>query len=358
MKKLLLSAFAMFALGMSAQTEVSPYRPGLTTDGITYFLPNTSLHLTLTAKRITHVPGEFCKYAERYLRLKDVTMDKYDSWEITGMNIQPTGVANKEQAYTIKLNSKTAAPLVGLAPDGRLLTVNAQAPELQKLSESKFGEPQSEKVEGSDYKTEEILLAGSTAKMAELTADEIFDIRDNRSLLAKGQADFMPKDGEQLRLMLASLDQQEKGLLQLFKGYDVVEEHVFVFDYTPEGEVNNDLIFRFSKHLGVVDADDLAGAPVTITIKDLKSLPAAVEVEEKKKKEVQDLRYVTPGSASVKLFWDRKELANAVIEMAQFGRIEHLGGELFDKKFTTKVYLSPTTGGLVKIDLEQPEKKK
>lgn len=356
MKKFLLSAFAMFALGMSAQTEVSPYRPGLTTDGITYFLPNTSLHITVTAKRVTHVPGEFCKYAERYLRLRNVTMDAYDTWEITGMNITPAGVANKEQAYSIKLKSKTSAPLVGLAPDGRLLTVNAEAPELPKLSEAKFGQPVSHKVDGSDFKTEEILLAGSTAKMAELTADEIFDIRDNRSLLAKGQADFMPKDGEQLKLMLASLDKQEKGLLQLFSGYDIEEERVFVFDYTPKGEVNKDLIFRFSKHLGVVDADDLAGAPVTISIKDLHSLPEAVQTDGKKKKEVQDLRYITPGNARVQLYWDNKELASSVIEMAQFGRVEHLGGELFDKKFTTKVYLSPTTGGLVKIDLAQPEK--
>ena len=356
MKKFLLSAFALFALGMNAQTEVNPYRPGLTTDGITYFLPNTSLHLTVTAKRVTHVPGEFCKYAERYLRLKEVTMDAYDTLEIIGMTVTPTGVANKDQAYSIKFKAKTSAPLVGLAPDGRLLTINAEAGELPKLTEAKAGSPVSGKVEGSDFKTEEILLAGSTAKMAELTADEIFDIRDNRSLLAKGQADFMPKDGEQLKLMLASLDKQEKGLLQLFKGYNIEEEHVFVFDYTPKGEVSKDLIFRFSKHLGMVDADDLAGAPVTISIKDMHSLPAAVASDGKKKKEVQDLRYITPGSAQVKLYWDKKELASSVIEMAQFGRVEHLGGELFDKKFSTKVYLSPTTGGLVKIDLAQPEK--
>lgn len=356
MKKLLLSALALFALGMSAQTEVSPYRPGLTTDGITYFLPNTSLHITLNAKRITHVPGEFCKYAERYLRLKNVTMQSYDTWEITGMSVTPVGVANKDQAYSIKLKSKTSAPLVGLAPDGRLLTINAEAPELPKLSETKYGEPKSEKVDGSDFKTEEILLAGSTAKMAELTADEIFDIRDNRSLLAKGQADFMPKDGEQLKLMLASLDKQEKGLLQLFKGFNIEEDHVFVFDYTPQGEVSKDLIFRFSKHLGLVAADDLAGAPVTISVKDMHSLPAAVATDGKKKKEMQDLRYITPGSAQVKLYWGHKEFSSSVVEMAQFGRVEHLGGELFDKKFSTKVYLSPTTGGLVKIDLEQPEK--
>ena len=40
--------------------------------------------------------------------------------------------------------------------------------------------------------------------------------------------------------------------------------------------------------------------------------------------------------------------------MAQFGRVEHLGGELFNKRYTTKVLLSPTTGGILRLDAEQP----
>lgn len=54
-------------------------------------------------------------------------------------------------------------------------------------------------------------------KMAELAANEIYDIRENRSLLAKGQADFMPKDGTQLKMMMEQLDKQEAGLLMLLK---------------------------------------------------------------------------------------------------------------------------------------------
>ena len=37
----------------------------------------------------------------------------------------------------------------------------------------------------------------------------------------------------------------------------------------------------------------------------------------------------------------------------EFGRIEHLGGVLFNKKFNTKVRLSPITGRVEKLDLEQ-----
>ena len=99
--------------------------------------------------------------------------------------------------------------------------------------------PSNEKViNGADFKTEEILSAGSTAKMAELTANEIYDIRENRGLLTKGQADFMPKDGEQLKLMLSNLDTQEEGLLQLFRGTKAIETYVFTFDVVPNSELN------------------------------------------------------------------------------------------------------------------------
>lgn len=42
--------------------------------------------------------------------------------------------------------------------------------------------------------------------------------------------------------------------------------------------------------------------------------------------------------------------------MAQFGRVERLGGELFNKKNTTHVQFSPVTGGISKIEAESPDK--
>ena len=356
MKRLFISILTAFSLSVNAQTEVTPYQPGVTENGITYFLPATCLHLTVTAKRVTHSPGKFSKYAERYLRLEGATMYPYETWEITGMQITPFGVADASQAYSVKLKSKTSAPLVGLAPDGRLLSINAEAPELPKLGGASVSESTTTKVTAEDFMSEEILLAGSVAKMAELVADEIFDKRESRALLSKGQADFMPKDGEQLKLMLQTLDKEEFGLLQLFKGYTTTEYHTFTFDYQPKGEVDRDLLFRFSKHLGFVDADDLAGEPVYISVRDLKSLPPVAEVtDKKKKKEVEDVRYIVPGRAEVKLLWGENQSSVLDLPMAQFGRLEHLGGDLFNKQSSTRVMFSPENGGITKIDLKQPE---
>lgn len=342
-----------------AQTEVTNYQPGVTNDGITYFLPTTGIRVVVTAIKTHYIPGEFSEYAERYLRLKDVPLTAYDEWSITDVKLCPFGLADKSKAYSIKFKQKTSAPLVTLCTDGRLLAINAKVNNNAETLPTASVIPSNEKViNGTDFKTEEILSAGSTAKMAELTANEIYDIRENRGLLTKGQADFMPKDGEQLKLMLSNLDTQEEGLLQLFRGTKANETYVFTFDVVPNSELNKQLVFNFSRYLGMVDADDPAGTAYYISVNDLKTLPELTNQEQssKPKKEFDDLRYIVPGRAKVTITTeDGKECASQSIPMAQFGRVEHLGGELFNKKNTTHVLLSPLTGGINKIEAAKPE---
>lgn len=355
MKKLLIPLLALTAATAVAQTEVTSYTPGVTEEGITYFLPVTRLHITVTATRKSYSPGEYCLYAERFLRLKDVTTAPRDEWSLDAIAVTSYGEADKSQAYSIKLKQKTSAPLVGLAPDGRLLSVNTDAPAVARLSAPSVERDNTPRLNPEDFKTEEILSAGNTAKMAELTANEIYDIRENRSLLTKGQADFMPTDGEQLKLMLASLDKQEEALMQLFRGMVTTEKHVFTLDYTPETSVGREVLFRFSPYLGLVEADNLAGEPVYISVEDLQTLPEEVPASGKaQKKAVADLRYIVPGTAAVSLFTPEAKLFAGKFPLAQFGRVEHLGGELFNKKYNTRVLLSPETGGLVRIDADQP----
>lgn len=353
----LLAASAMLSLGALAQTEVTTYEPGITAEGITYFLPSTTIRIVVKATKKHYTPGEFCEYADRYLHLKNAPQTPYDEWTIDNVSLYSYGVADKARAYSIKLKQKTSAPFVALTPDGRLLSVNAPSSEKEPtLPQPSVVKSKEKVINGEDYKTEEILSAGSTAKMAELTANEIYDIRENRGLLTKGQADFMPKDGEQLKLMLAKLDTQEEGLLQLFKGSATSETHTFAFDITPQQDINKQIVFCFSKYLGIVDNDDPSGTPYYISVKDLKTLPATnTEAKAKQKDNNADLKYIVPSRAKISIFTDQSEVTTQTFPMAQFGNVEHLGGELFNKKETTHVQLSPVTGNISKIEAAQPK---
>ena len=244
MKKITFLLLLLIPCLLTAQTEVKDYEPGVTEEGITYFLPKTEFYLVITTTRTTKYPGELAPFAARYLKLNPVALHKEELWKMQHVNLVTSGVADRERAFSIKLKNKTSAPLVALARDGRLLAINADAQTSTIIPQPKQVDDKRPLEDPTKYKTQEILAAGSKEKMAELTANEIFDIRESRSQLSKGQADYMPKDGEQLKLMLANLDRQEEGLLKLFTGTDRTDTVTFVLKITFDHAFENKIISR------------------------------------------------------------------------------------------------------------------
>lgn len=343
-----LGASALFA---TAQTNVLPYQPGITPAGITYFLPKTSVRFVIKATRTHYNPGQFANYAERYLNVSDAPQTPYDVWTLDDISVVPFGTADTSQAYTIALNPKSTAPLVTLTPDGRLLAINTEVPQPAELPTASVTKEPAASINPNDYFTTDMLRATSMAKKAEFAAQEIYDLRENRNLIAKGQADFNPTDGTQLQLMLAELDKNERALTMLFTGSSEVEHHTYVLDCTPEKAVNGDILFRFSRHLGLVDNDDLAGEPYILCIADETTLPAPVVDPKAKVKEVLDVRYRIPGRARISLFTKQQTVFEVSLPVAQFGHTEHLGGELFvAKKAETHVQLNAITGNVEHIE--------
>ena len=57
----LMAALCMQTVG--AQTQVAPFVPGSTLEGVCYYLPQTALRRTVTTERTIAKPGEFNKYA-------------------------------------------------------------------------------------------------------------------------------------------------------------------------------------------------------------------------------------------------------------------------------------------------------
>ena len=234
-----------------AQTQVAEYHPGMTAEGVVYYLPKTSLKVAVRVEKTTYTPGEFCKYADKYLRASNVKEESYSTYKIIGANIYSYGEADKQKAYALKVNPKTAACNVRLADDGRLLAVNTDAKEEKPLSQPFKPAAKAAPADPRSFLSQEILAAGSVTKMAELTATEIYDIRESRNALTKGEADFMPKDGEQLRLMLNSLDQQDKMLSSMFVGTISKDTTETVFTITPDKEIEKQVLFRMSEPMAL-----------------------------------------------------------------------------------------------------------
>lgn len=344
-------------LPLYAQTSTTPYQPGITTDGAIYMLPKTAIRVTVRSVKRTYTPGDFCKYAQRYLRLNNVSIEPSVVHELISVTQTPIGIADSTKAFAVKFDARTVAANVALSDDGTLLAINA-APKtsLTTLFTPFTPAVKKERKDPHQFLNEEILAAGSTAKMAELTAQEIYDLRESRSLLIKGQADFMPKDGEQLRLMLSQLSEQDEALTSLFSGIvecDTTEQSFLVVPNLP---IRNRVVFRFSSHFGVVAADDLSGAPYSISVERLSDIPDMAPDNGKKKKLNPKGIYVNvPSKMRSTLFSGNDIIDTSEMPAPQFGYVELLSDQLFNKRYTTHLWLNPVSGAVDKLEAEQPK---
>lgn len=349
--KSLLCALALCATGATAQTEVAPYIPGATVEGVTYYLPKTALRIIVLAEKQVYTPGEFCKYANMYLRLPNVSPEPSTRWSIKKITIAPYGVPDPQKVYNIPLKKRTVAPLVGLTQDGILLSINTEGDE-DTLPEIPDNTDAPKRPNPRDFMNQEILSAGSTAKIAQLTAEEIYDLRESRNALIKGEADNMPKDGAQLKLMLDQLDLQDAALTQLFKGTTDTTIEPFCIDVTADELTDKMVLFRFSEKLGLVDNDDLAGSPVYLSLQDKHTVPQPVADEKtakKKDKMEEGVYYNVPARVAATIFDNRTTYAKGEYAMGQFGTVEILSNILFDKKTTTKVTFNQMNGSIKQI---------
>ena len=342
-----LIALSMFAAwGIQAQ-DVAPYTPGTLTDGIVYYLPRTELEVKITVTRISYTPGEFCQYADRYLRMQNISAHPEEHWVIKSIEVTPFGVPNSKKVYSIKVKDKLSSSQVELTDDGIIKAINTTSPQ-EKVIEP-IVPKKKERINPRNFMTEEILMAGSNMKMAELIAKEIYNIRESRNSLTRGQADYMPKEGEALKIMLNQLEEQEKAMMEMFSGFTEETEKTFNYIISPDKDLSNHILCRFSTKLGILKNNDLAGEPIYVSIKQEQTLPPADE-EGMKKKKLDGIIYNIPGQALVTIRDMNKEFYKKMLPFAQFGETEVLVKDLFNKKINTRVIFNPTTGGIVKID--------
>ena len=352
MKKLTTLFLLVLATSGMAQTILNSFFPG-TSEGVTYHLPDTRINITDEARCITHTPGEFYSYAERFLHIKNVIAEASNRWEIADITSSSEGVPNKDKGFTVRLGSSTASNIL-LNDKGIICAINTNAAGKQGAINEKKQQGTDNGNNAQQYMTEEMLTATSTAKMAELTAKEIYAIRESKLAITRGQAENMPSDGAAITLLLQELDKQEKALTELFTGRTDTIYHTYSYHIAPNEvrDTTKAVMLRFSQKLGVVDKENLAGEPIYYNIKDMKTvtLPVTDETTQKKPTKVEGILYNIPGRASFTVYSRTRTFLDKEIPIAQFGITELLSKSLFGKNNTTKVLFDTATGGIISIN--------
>ena len=351
MKRVLFFLILTVTASCYAQTETNKFLSGAD-EGMTYYLPDTRIEIVFKATCIKKSPGEFGRYAERYLRVKDAIKEADSHWELTGAEVHTTGTPSPQKMYTIKFNGNNASNLT-LDSNGIIAAINAPFP-TAKESEGTSTAESRRNINASQYMTEEMLQASSTAKLAELTAKEIYAIRESKLAITRGQSENMPKDGQAMQIMLDELDKQEQALTELFIGRSdtLAQEMRITIEPREKCDTTKAVLLRFSKKIGFVSKDNLAGEPIYYNMRDLKSVKFPTEEELKKMKPVkkEGICYNIPGKAEIEIYTRTRELAKKEIPIAQLGTTEVLSRTHFGKNNTTKVIFDTATGGIISIE--------
>ena len=261
----------------------------------------------------------------------------------------PRGIADTENRYQLTFKSGQT-PYIYVNPDGLIYSINAE-PEIADLSCPPVAPDEPDSIDVSKVFSEELLMSGSIAKMAEVAAKQIYRIRESRLDLLTGDVDKMPADGDSFKLIIAQLDAQEAALTALFLGTKSVERVVKRVEYCPEDDVESEILFRFSDFLGFVDADDLSGAPVSISVTVTEKGEYPVDnkgniVELPKKA----LAYTIPGKAVIAISYDGRTYVEEELPIAQLGVVYGLDSSWFvDKKAPANAVFDATTGALLRL---------
>ncbi len=351
MKNLIIIATLLLGLPLVAQTKVVKKNAVKANNfGITYSLPKTSLIVEAEVTKVTCKAGPYYQYAEKYLAVQDAIAEDAVYYELGKVRLINRGVPDPDNTYIVEFKPGTVAPYAYLTEEGLLCSINTEYVPAEEKAEKKAVAAKQGAAQNSVL-SEELLMAGSTARQAEVAAKQIYRIRESRMDILTGEADNLPPDGEAMKLVIQQLEAQEQTLSHLFTGTTEKTTDLYEVSIIPSDELDKEVIFRFSKQLGIVDADDLGGAPVYMSLIATERAPQLEPKEaEKKEKSLKGIIYNVPGKAKVEITMGKRTLYKGEAQITQFGTQEGLAPVMFeDKKAPVKISFYPETGAIKQI---------
>lgn len=353
--KIIIIAFLLLSISLNAQMPIRHNALESNKYGVVYILPLTQLDFELEISKTTYKRGDYYQYARQYLNIDNPIMEDKVVYNLEGISVQNVGIPNKHNSYLVEFKSNSVEPFVYLTKDGLLCSINHEAPIIEKSTTPEEVVKAPPSVNAQSLFTEEILLAGSSAKQAELIAKQIFTLRLSRTDILTGEADNMPPDGQAYQLVMDQLNMQEKALVELFTGSVKTERSTAKVSIVPGLEdIDREVHFRFSEKLGKVDAGDLAGEPVYLSLINKTPEPEIVLSEKDQrrldKKFSEGLIYNIPSKAQLIVSFQNKTLLNTEVDVVQYGTQDVLTKQMFDiRKQPVKVEFYPHLGAIKQI---------
>lgn len=350
----LLSAFILASTGTQAQKTTRVNAIKANDYGVIYTLPKTSFEITLLIKKSSYRRGDFYPYAQRYLGIDNPVTEDRVVHTLEDISVRNKGIPDKNNSFMVQFQPKSFEPYVYLREDGLIVAINAE-PENETEEEKSLPPGENPTVNPRRFLSQETLMAGSVAKQAELVARQIFDLRRSRTDILTGEAESMPPDGNAYKVVMDEINLQEKALTELFAGSLQTAYFVRTYTIVPDaGDIDKMVVARFSTKLGPVDADDLAGEPILLTLQN-KTPEINLQLPERDLKRLETkltegVVYNIPGKALLTIEFRNKTITDMEADVVQYGSQDVLTKKMFDNmKQPIQVFFYPELGAIKQI---------
>lgn len=317
-----------------------------------YSLPLTALDITLEAELTERTPGEFYNYANRHLGITDAIREPARSATLRSVTIATHGEPDEASRWQVQFKSGTS-PFIVLNSRGVPVAVNTEVPEAEETAALPVAQPAAptalETEAARQAVTQDMTRSSSVSKRAELAAQRVFELREMRSDLLSGQSDNTPPDGRAMQLVLDNIAAQEAALTAMFAGTVKTSTDVRTITFVPDStDVERMVLARISPVDGIVDPDNLSGAPVVLTLRvDRRAELPLTDKGETKRFPKGGFAYNIPGDATVDISFDGRTIASVPVQLAQLGVTFGIDPDVFtDKKAPSLLLLDPATGAI------------
>jgi hypothetical protein len=316
-----------------------------------YSLPKTVLKIDVTATKIVETPGQFNQYAVRYLATNKVITEENTHYEIKSICVTPLTKPNPAQTFSsASVGKKTPHLHISVDENGILTGLNNPIVNEQKTPPTVANVAPTYSETGRLLPlTEEYMLAGSTAKLAEGAAKQIYRIREGRLALLLGETEHVPS-GAAMKSALTKLDKLEEQLTQLFTGTIVTSTETKTFYFDPDQSVVNQVIFRLSAISGLVPPEDLSGSPYYVRL-NIENQTDSINnnVQNANNRPFDYVPYILTATGIVSIDDGKNTLHTGNYDFPQFGKPIKLNLNNLTKT-TKKVRIDNVSGRLLGIE--------
>ena len=324
--------------------------------GLVYTLPKTAVDITVETETTVKARGEFANYARMRLGIDNAVTEPSTRVTVKSITIGTRGVPDSDNRWIAQFKPGSTVSIL-LDEGGIPLAINADAVEGAQPRELPKAVPMPvsplDKPVAQQVLTQEMIRSTSLSKKAELAAQRIYELREQRNELISGNVDNMPADGASLKVALDALAEQEEALTAMFAGTTLTGTQVSTFSFLPSShEVADSVVARISPVDGITDSDDLRGIPLTVSIRVISrgELPVNDKGEAKKFPK-GGVAYNIPGAAEITVSFGGKVMGTKTVDLAQLGTTFGIDPDLFThKKSPMQATFSPITGALLSLE--------